>query len=282
MIDKIDIALALRAAGIETGDTVFLNCSLWKFGAVFAKSSDDMQRLYYDTIRDVLGSSGTIVVNSQTTHLTRSGEPFVVEETSTEGGGFSEFIRTKPGAVRSCHPVVSMTALGPKAEDICGRKHASGYGYFSPCAVLLELNAKIVSLGTGYGHHSTSFQHFLEQMYGVPYQYTKIFDIAVYMNNKRVEGPFTLNVRYPNFGISYDAIPFRRSLVDRDLANLVSLGRGEIFSIPASVFFREGMNALSKNRYAFCSEVPKFEYGKIPFDGPVESSRTGVKSLAKE
>lgn len=75
--------------------------------------------------------------------------------------------------------------------------HFVGFGWVSAWARLHRLNAKIVFLGLGPYHlGGTTFFHYVEKMYGAPYQYNKIFATPVYSGGVEIKGPFVMSVRY--------------------------------------------------------------------------------------
>lgn len=78
--------------------------------------------------------------------------------TPTRGlGRTPEIFRTWPGSLRSNHPTLSFTALGPQARFITeGHSLEFGLGEGSPLARLYELEAWVLLLGAGYDSN-TSF-----------------------------------------------------------------------------------------------------------------------------
>ena len=56
---------------------------------------------------------------SSTESYARNSIPFDYEKSPSEQDVLSEFVRTKDGAVRSMHPLFSVTALGEKSHLIC-------------------------------------------------------------------------------------------------------------------------------------------------------------------
>lgn len=263
----------LRQIGIGRGDVVHIQSDLRRIGFVQnMETRDDLLNFYHTGFRDVVGSEGTLSVNTMFLDYGRKGIPFDVKHTPSQAGAFSEYIRQLPGSVRSIHPVVSICANGPKGEAIAGGDHFAGHSAVSPWARLHRENAWIVSLGLGLRPGGSSFLHYVENQYSVPYLYTKLFDYPVTNDGKPIDGPFTLNVRYLDFGISYNTSPFRLSVVESGSAYLAPLGNGDIFACRAATLFEEGIKALSKDRYCFLHEKPEFIRGKIPFDGPIYNS----------
>ena len=270
MLSKTKLYDVLIEAGIKSGDIAHVQSDLRRIGVIEGvDSSQGILNFYYNSIKDVIGIDGTISVYTMYLDYGRKGIPFDVVNTKSQSGVFSEYIRCLDGSVRSIHPIVSTCANGLKAEELCGGDHFSGHGGASPWARLHRNDAWIVSLGLGSLPGGTSFIHYIESYYGVPYLYQKVFDTPVYYNNRKLDGTFTLNVHYLDFQIEYLTMEFRKSLVDSGKALLRPLGNSDIFICKASVMVEEGIKALSMNRYAFLKNPPKFIQGKIPFDGPL-------------
>lgn len=269
MLTYSDYIAALRTGGLSEGDVAFVQSALWMVGPVEGGDSDaSVLEFYLRGLQEVLGPSGTVAVFTLFTDYGRFGTPFIVEETPSQAGVFSEYVRTRPGALRSCHPIASVAALGPHAEHICGGAHYTGYGWDSPWRRLHEMNVNLVAIGMGTGHGSTSILHYIEQMYGVPYQYTKIYTHPVYKGGRRLDGLFTMPVRFLDFRITYDSIHLREKMVAEGAATLQRLGKGRIFCTKAGHLFEYAVAALRDDRYAFLAEEPRFRPGEIPVDGP--------------
>ena len=76
-------------------------------------------------------------------------------------GGFSEFVRTLPGARRSPHPMQSVAAIGPLADVICKTDTASSFDPGGPFSILLECGARGLLLGAPM--QSFSLVHLAEE-----------------------------------------------------------------------------------------------------------------------
>jgi len=106
-------------------------------------------------IREVIGSSGTILFPTYPNHrissyeYLRQGHVFDVRRTPSYTGILTEFARRQRSAVRSLHPTKSVCAIGPAAADITATHHLSPYPYdtSSPYYKLIEGRGKIVGLG---------------------------------------------------------------------------------------------------------------------------------------
>ena len=162
----VSVADHLRGLGVGAGDVVLMHSSMSSLGWVAGGPV-----AVIEAALGVLGPSGTLVmpafsgdysdpshwsnppVPTEWWELVREHWPaFDPAKTPTRGlGAIAECFRRWPGAVRSSHPVVSFTAFGPRAHEICDDHpldHALGEG--SPLARLYELDARVVLLGVGW------------------------------------------------------------------------------------------------------------------------------------
>ncbi len=260
-------ASALRAVGLERGDVVFVQSALWPIGPVAgATDSAGMLEFYLSGLRDVLGSEGTITVLTSFEDYGRYGTPFIVESSPSRNGAFSEYIRTQPGAVRSVHPLASIAGLGPQAEAICGGNHFTGMGYDSPWGRLHRAGAKLLDLGLRF-REIASWDHYVEAMFGVPYQYNKVFNAPVIKDGVAIPGPFVMSVRYLDFSIAYDTSRYEERLTREGLLKEAKLGRSVVQAVDCVQAFEVGTQCLNEDRYFFLKEPPKFRPGEYPTDG---------------
>jgi len=259
----------LREIGIEKGNTVHVQSDLRRIGPVdCAPNRESILEFYLAGFQDVIGETGTITVNTGFGDYARFGTPFVRETSPSHGGVFSEYIRTRSGAVRSMHPVISVTALGYRAQEICGGPHFVGLGWDSPWGRLHRLNAKMLSLGLGPYHvGGMTFFHYVEKMYGIPYQYNKIFSTPVYSGGTEVKGPFFMSVRYLDYNILYDSTKLRLHLLDKGILRLEKIGHGMMTCGTSQQIFDETIKCFRDNPYIMLKSPPAFRQGEIPMDG---------------
>jgi len=271
-ISASEITESLRAAGLSNGETVFLYTDLRAPGMINeAKSREQLCKIYLNSLIDVIGSSGTIVVPTYTTQVARFDLDFICEETETPMGIFPEFIRSRAESVRSLHPLFSLTALGPMSESICKNNGVSSHGVDSPFDRMLKHGAKILSIGLP-ADYAVGIAHHLEAACGLPYVYNKLLKWKVVHKGVTLERSYFACVRFPEFmKIRYRLGPFAERVDLSGGLGKAPLGDAMVYMTDYQNTFRLGAEILKDDPYLFLEEEPEFVYGKIPFDGPTAS-----------
>lgn len=270
--DALDAALA--ELGLGSGDIVHVQSDLLRIGPVDAPMTrDGVCGFHLDALRAAVGPAGTVTCCTAFEDYGRYGTPFVREESPSRTDTLSEYIRTRPGAVRSMHPIVSVTGIGVRAEEVCGGPHHDGFGWESPWGRLWRADAWICSYGLGPLHGGTTFNHFVENMHGVPYQYTKLYTAPVFSGGREVPGPFTMSVRYLDFRIVNTPTRVKPMLLDTGAARMVRVGGGLVWACRARDYLEHTMRALAADRWLLLEEPPAFRPGEMPDDGPTGDMR---------
>jgi len=161
---RSDLANDLRRCGFSPGDHVVLHSSFKSLGPV-AGGPDAI----IDALLEVIGPAGNLMMPSFTYSAPCFKEPpFDVHRSPSRTGAVSETMRRRTEARRSFHPTHSVVALGPQAQALTAdHPLASPMGKNSPLERMLQLNAKILLLGTR--QDSNSMIHYCETAAKVPY-----------------------------------------------------------------------------------------------------------------
>lgn len=122
---------------------------------------------YLDLLLDVADPQATVVMNSFTWSVCERGE-FHHENTPSECGLASEIFRRMEGVRRSEHPIFSMTARGPLADEVLNHDGPTCWGDGTPAEVLVDRNAFCVSIGKEFPR-SLTVLHSFEEWRKVPY-----------------------------------------------------------------------------------------------------------------
>jgi aminoglycoside 3-N-acetyltransferase len=226
-----DLAAGLRALGLRPGQPLLVHSSLRSVGRVAGGAATLLH-----AIQEVAGPDATVVVPAQTAQNSGSSpafraatsqlEPAALEQyladmpvfdprtTPSQGmGAFAEYLRTRPGAVRSGHPQTSFAALGARAGD-CVRVHDLDchLGKRSPLGWLHDNAADVLLIGAGYA----SFTGFHLAEYLLPGQRpTRAYHCVSRGadGNRRLEELWDVDLDESDFaalGARMDAMPFVR------------------------------------------------------------------------
>lgn len=188
-----DVAAAFAALGIAPGDAMYISGNLGNLGFHEAKTKSGTLEGFLGAVQSVIGAEGTLVVPTHSFSLCNTSTVFDPAATPSETGPLTEFVRTRPGAVRQFHPFASVTALGARAEEFCRSTARHAYGPGTPFARLLKAGAWGVSVGMP-PNRTCSIIHHIEQMMAVPYRYTKEFMQPVCRDGEVWTEPFYLYV----------------------------------------------------------------------------------------
>lgn len=176
MIDTTSLKNSLTAewqrCGICAGDTVLLHSDLRR---LLLKYRNDGLTVYdiLQSFLNALGPQGTLLLPLCNFDFCHGGH-FDLRATQYHMGALTNDAIQQPGAVRTCHPVYSVCALGYAADAFKGINNFSAYGADSPFAMLREMNGKIAVLDLP-DQHSMIFYHHVEDSCGVSYRYHKDF-----------------------------------------------------------------------------------------------------------
>jgi aminoglycoside 3-N-acetyltransferase len=253
-----DIKNTYKEIGISKGMTVSLKTDLRFLGPYDSNSQNDLLEAHFNAISDLIDLSvGTIVVSTATFSLCNTDNVFDILNTPSEMGSLTEYVRTRPGSVRSLHPFASYAAIGKNANYICENTGRHSVGPNSPKARLLELDAQYLSIGLPPSR-VTMVIHHIEKLMGVPYRYVKEFIHPVLRNGVVIYEPFYLYVRY----LECDA--------EMDLDNKVypyfysegfntkekKLGRGRVYSYSMNDFYLSTVKLMTEDIYACLENEP--------------------------
>jgi len=191
--------------GVGPGDLVFLGVDMGRlplpdYPAELTRASIQQREQKWcafvlQALKEFLGSSGTILAPAFTYSCSEPGSKFVVEETPSEVGPFTEHLRRQPGAVRSVHPLFSVIGIGPLAKPILGATGKAAFGAASPFESLSQHSCKFLCLGVPL-RWCLTYIHHLEQTYGCNNRYNKVFQTQVIRDGEDLPGPWLAYVAF--------------------------------------------------------------------------------------
>ena len=96
ILSKDILVKNFRKLGLKVGDTVLISSNISALGKIDnLKKKQEYCEFYFQSLIKVIGKSGTIVVPSYTSQIAREGNNFSLENTESNMGVFSEYIRKK-------------------------------------------------------------------------------------------------------------------------------------------------------------------------------------------
>ena len=215
------LAADLRALGLAQSGVVMVHSSLARLGYVLGGA----QTVIHALMR-ALGPEGTLIMPTFSPEVSdpatwskaripkdrleeaRHAAPgFDPQITPTSMGAIPEALRTWPGALRSPHPQVSVTALG-RAANVITNEHpldwAQGPG--SPFEKLVTLNAQVLLLGVGFNR--ATLLHYAEALLPRGRRKTRLVPIDGPAGREWVKAPDSgddLGVHFPALGAAFVA-----------------------------------------------------------------------------
>ncbi len=257
-----DITRALKTLGFARGDIVYFSTGFGFLGrAEGVENPDDLNKLFFDCIREVLGSEGTILIPTYSYTFGRSlaSELAIFDplETKSETGPFPEFFRQQEGVSRSLDPMVSISGIGPEFINLIKDLPPTSYGANCIFDRLTEKNAKICNIGLG--SNWVPFLHHADWLAQVSYRHEKLFFGKILDGTKFYEQPWVY------------AVPISRSLSmshghqlgalaeEAGIWTWTALGRGRVYAAPYQDLFSFTVEKLKVDPW-LTTNTPKSEF----------------------
>lgn len=257
---ETELLSALLAAGIESGDLVFVQADLEALGAARGGGTPEQQAaLVLRALRRAVGGDGTLIVPTYTFSFCRQ-ERFDVERTPAVSGiwspsaAFLEHVRQQPGAVRSGDPIHSVAALGPAARQLLADLPATCFGPDSLPHRLRHAGGKVCLLGVGLSE--SPIVHHAEAMMGVPFRFKKLFTGEIVDKGEPRRAGWVYDVRVLGAAADLDAARIDRARLARDLVRDAPVGRGLVTVTEAERFYDFICAALAEDPWFTVTAPP--------------------------
>lgn len=239
-----DIHKALVSLGIQKGDIVFSHTNIAYFGIPEGGLSDDhLQKIFLDTILDIIGEEGTFIAPAFSYTFPNKGV-FDINTTPTVCGSLSEITLRHPKAIRSNDPLFSVAAIGDDADTLTQNISLECFGRDSFWERFHKKNGKIVNFNIGAAN---TYFHYVERCLNVPYRYDKQFFCKVREHDKAVVRPTVYFCRdMSNELFECDWMGIDQLAKMKNVIQSVDVGRGYITSARARDLFKLIEKALTK------------------------------------
>ncbi len=231
---KRDIEKCLSNLPLGLGDIVYCHSAIGYFGRMDkAKTSIDMCETFFDSIFEIIGQSGTLIVPTYT-YSFAEGNVFDVEQSVSNMGLFSEWIRCHPDSIRSVDPNYSVSVIGKHAKRLIKNIPVNSFTSDSVFGRFYKAEGKVLCLT----FPGCTFIHYVERALQVPYRFDKTFEGFILKNKVRRKARSTIYVCYnSDDALEHTPISFEDLARQQRLQHVQKLGRGEVSLISSSNVF---------------------------------------------
>lgn len=259
----------LTQLGVTAGDRIMLAIDMGKIplpaysASLTHEGFRERERLWcqfvLDALLDVLTPSGTLLVPSFSYTCTQAKSEYISETTPSENGPFTNFVRVQPKAIRSLHPIFSLTGIGRDAVSLLSNIGSAAFGATSPFARFNEYKLKFLFLGVEL-QTSITFVHHMEQVAGCPHRYNKVFDVSVIQSNTNSLSSWCAYVAYRGLNYRADISGLQNALRENgELAEELWNGYPNQLATTDSVE-RIGYELLRRDSFAFVNRKLSLQF----------------------
>jgi len=246
-----DIADAFRRCGVKRGDVLMLHSDALVLAQLPDMSTEDRYRVLFDSLADVLGPEGTLVVPVFTYSFCEN-ETFDLRESPSTVGVLTEYFRNLPGVVRTPDPLFSVALRGPLANEFAAASPLDCFSGESVFGLLARHDAHIACLGCGFDR--ITFVHYVEQAAGVDYRYPKTFSGRIVEPDGARDMSVSYFVRDLDRDTVTDTTRLKNRLADRGLLQETAIGRIGLNVVKADAFYLEARALLAEDPVALIRE----------------------------
>lgn len=228
---KKDIINSLKKIGLKYGDNIFIHSNIGYFGKLEDENGkEDYCKTFKDSIFDVIGINGTIIVPSFSYSFCNN-QFYDKLSTKSMMGIFSEYIREQTNSFRSDDANFSVSAIGKNAKKFTDNVSVHSFGNDSFWDRFLNANGKICNFNLD---SASTFIHYVEKMLKVPYRFEKPFTGWTVEEGERIQKTyfhFVYDLSKPEN--MPDFSKFDKKAKNSGIVVTSNLGRGQIICISA-------------------------------------------------
>lgn len=249
-VTRQEISACLRQVGVEAGDGVLVHSALQFLG-----KPEGGIGVYLDALLEVLGPEGTAAVPAFNFGFAR-GEDYDPASAPAVGmGSFSEYVRQRPEARRTSHPMQSFAVIGKRAEDLAARDTPGAFDDGSAVDRMVALGFKLLLLGADI--QAVSLFHYCEQRAGVPYRYWKEFSGRVRREGEWQEATYKMFVRDMEVDARIEIYSMQALMERENQWKAVKLNYGLVSLCTFADFLAAAAGFLSRDPWVFVTNRPE-------------------------
>ena len=266
MYKKNYLLTALKKIGIKKNSNVFIHSDIIKlpYNIKFKKNITVEKKIILScdyilkTFQKIVGPNGIIAAPAFSYSYCKK-EIYDIKKTKSNMGLFSNYLRRIKNSVRTNDPIVSVSIIGKKSQDILKKINISNncFGGNSFFAQLYKENFFIIFLGTSL--QVCTMIHRVEQISKVPYRFIKTFEGFTKINNAKFKTKHYYFCRYLRKYKQYDygntiLYNFEKELLKKN--KLIKPYKKFLISgIKARDFQNLAFNKIKRNKYIFLKKI---------------------------
>lgn len=240
-----DIIKSFDKINIKKNDNLIVSTSLGMLGTI--KSRNDMNKVFFNIIKDHIGEQGTLFVPTYSYSFSNK-KIFDVKKTKSSIGDFGNFVLKQKNIFRSEDPMMSITGLGPKAEKILKIDKNTSFGKGCVFEKMLKIELKILNIGLG--PNWIPFLHYLDYLNKVPFRNDKYFTGQIVgKNNKKKSIKWHYQVRNLEEKSRANGHILGKLAEKKKIFISTSLGRGRVLVANYNRLFKFTKKITLKNKY---------------------------------
>lgn len=259
-VTQEQVVAAVQSVGIQPGDGLLVHSAIHFLGQPVSGVG-----MHYRALCQVLGidsgheayadpAAGTLVVPTFNFAFAR-GERYDPKVTTSEGmGSLSEYVRTRPEAIRTPHPMHSLAVVGFHAKDLASLDTPCAFDPGSVFERMLELDFKLLLLGADI--QAVAMLHYCEQRVEVPYRYWKAFTGAYNTPQGWETRTYRMFVRDMVIDPHIELYPVQETLQEQGLWTTSSLNYGYISACRLVDFVASTLAFLVKDPWSLVINPP--------------------------
>jgi aminoglycoside 3-N-acetyltransferase len=245
-----------EAVGIKKSATVFVESDLASLGIYEEHKAQKICEDHFIALRELIGSEGLLIVPAFSTYLCNTDMPFDIDDSKSEMGMFSDYVRQLSGAMRTDHALTSYAGIGREPERICADASHLAYGPGSPMDHMINLDTWFISIGLR-PHNTCSTVHQTELVMGAPYRYVKEFNHPVLRDGGIIYKYYYMHCQFTESKIEKHKKPLFDAFSKSSIVLESSLGRGKVYGYSMKAFYEFSLKYFKNNPYAILAKEPE-------------------------
>jgi len=239
---KSDILKVLKKVGLKKGDNVFCHSNIGFFGKLKdIRTKNQLCKIFYKSIFDIIGNKGNLIVPTFSYSFFRK-KNFKKNDTLSNMGIFSEWVRKNKNSERSNDPNFSVSCIGPDKFFFCTNYSKNTYSDESFFHKFHQSNGKILN----FNFPGSTIIHYYEKKLGINYRFDKKFSG---LSDGKNETWTVFSRKLSSKSFTHNPFPITDYIKKRKIAYYTILGKGEVLCISSQNFFNSIKNVLKKKKF---------------------------------